>query len=291
MVTTMERARPRRVERRSSGHHRVPEPGSWRVEALSVVIVALMTVASALGLFMDGLYRDGPWVREALRGGDLTTLALVVPVLAASMVLARRGSQGARILWLGALAYGVYNYAYFAFGAAFNAIFPLHVVLLTASIATLLLAVSAFDLQAISDRVRVPGARWVGIFLAVVGSVLGGLWIVLSIRHTLTGELIGGLPEDGVHLVFAIDTSLLAPALVIAGVLLWRQHPAGFAAGATMTVMGAMYQVNLLAAGAFQAAAGVSGAEAFPPEGVVLAVGFLVVTLVLLGRRGPAVGG
>ena len=289
MAITIERKRVPRIEPRRGADGR--EPRMRRVEALSVAILALMTIASAMGLFVDGLYPDGAWAREALRGGDLTTIGLVVPALAASMVLARRGSTGARIVWLGALAYGVYNYAYFAFGAEFNAIFPLHIALLTASIVTLLLAVSTFDLRAIADRVRVPGARWVGIFLAVVGSVLGGLWIVLSIRHTLNGELIGGLPEDGVHLVFAIDTSLLAPALVIAGVLLWRRTPAGFAAGATMTVMGAMYQVNLLAAGAFQAAAGVPGAKAFPPEGVGLAVGFLVATLVLLGRRRPAEGG
>ncbi|HEX6399498.1 MAG TPA: hypothetical protein VF108_03385 [Actinomycetota bacterium] len=287
-ATTIERTRVPRVE---------PRPGAGgrgarmrRVEALSVAILVLMTVASTIGVSVDGLYPDGPWAREALRGGDLTTLALVVPALAASLLLARRGSAGARVVWLGALAYGVYNYAYFAFGAEFNAIFPLHVVLLTASIATLLLAATTFDLRAIAERVRVPGARWVGLFLAIVGSVLGGLWIALSIRHTVSGELIGGLPEDGVHLVFAIDTSLLGPALVIAGVLLWRRSEVGFAAGATMAVMGAMYQVNLLAAGAFQAAAEVPGAKAFPPEGVGLAVGFLVATLVLLGRRPSTVG-
>lgn len=289
MAMTIERTRVPRVEARRGADGR--EPRMRRVEALSVVILALMTIASAIGLFVDGLYPDGAWARDALRGGDLTTIGLVVPALAASMVLARRGSTGARIVWLGALAYGVYNYAYFAFGAEFNAIFPLHIALLTASIVTLLLAVSTFDLRSIAERVRVPGARWAGLFLAIVGSVLGGLWVALSIRHTVTGELIGGLPEDGVHLVFAIDTALLVPALVIAGVSLWRRTEAGFVGGATMAVMGAMYQVNLLAAGAFQAAAGVSGAKAFPPDGVVLAAGFLVATLWLLGRRPSTVRG
>src|SRR5918999_273182 len=63
---------------------------------LCVVIAALMVAASVAGLFIDGLYRDGPWAREAFRGGDLTTLLLAAPVLVASMVLSIRGSLRAR---------------------------------------------------------------------------------------------------------------------------------------------------------------------------------------------------
>ncbi|HET9671774.1 MAG TPA: hypothetical protein VFQ40_02865, partial [Actinomycetota bacterium] len=174
MATTIERP----VEREPRLGH--PTPAHRRtgpVEALTVAILGLMAVASAVGLTVEGLYHDGAWAREALRGGDLTTLALVLPTLAVALVLGRRGSAGGRIVWLGALAYGVYNYTYFAFGAEFNAIFPLHVALLTLSIVTLLLAVTTFDLRPIAARVRVAGARWVGVFLAVVGTVLGGLWL------------------------------------------------------------------------------------------------------------------
>ena len=39
--------------------------------------------------------------------------------------------------------------------------------------------------------------------------------------------------------------------------------------GTAMAVMGAMYQVNLLMAGLFQANANVPGVEAFPLEGIV----------------------
>ena len=48
-----------------------------------------------------------------------------------------------------------------------------------------------------------------------------------------------------------------------------------------MTVLGALYQVNLLLAGVFQANADVPGVKAFPPEGVFLITGFALACAVL----------
>lgn len=262
------------------------EPGLRAAFWLSGVIAALMVVASAAGLFVDDLYRDGPWAREALRGGDLTTIAVAAPVLLASMLVARRGSRAAQAVWLGALTYSVYNYAYYAFGTAFNDIFVLHIVLFSLSIAGLVLMVANIDIDAIAARFRdVRAARLIGGFLATVGVVLGGLWLFLAIRFAVTGELMADLPADGIHLVFAIDTSLLVPALVIAGVLLWRRTARGFVFGTAMAVMGGMYQVNLMTAGLFQASADVPGVKAFPLEGILLATGFALATLALLLHR------
>jgi hypothetical protein len=253
---------------------------------LSGAIAILMVIASAAGLLVDGLYRDGPWAREALRGGDLTTLAVAAPILLAGVVLARRGSRAAQAVWLGALAYSLYNYAYYVFGAEFNDIFVIHIALFSLSVGALVLAVANIDVGAVAARFRdVRGARVIGGFLVVVGIVLGGLWLFLAIRFAVTGELMADLPADGIHLVFAIDTSLLVPAFVIAGVLLWRRTAGGYVYGTAMAVMGAMYQVNLLLAGLFQASADVPGVKAFPLEGIVLASGFALATLALLLHR------
>jgi hypothetical protein len=262
------------------------KPGLRAAYWLSAAIGILMVVASAAGLLVDGLYRDGAWAREALRGGDLTTIAVAAPVLLASVLLARRGSRAAQAVWLGALAYSLYNYAYYVFGAEFNDIFVIHIALFSLSIAALVLAVANIDVGAIAARFSdVRGARVIGGFLAVVGIVLGGLWLYLAIRFAVTGELMADLPADGIHLVFAIDTSLLVPALVISGILLWRRTPRGFVFGTAMAVMGAVYQVNLLLAGVFQANADVPGVKAFPVEGIVLASGFALGTLTLLLHR------
>jgi hypothetical protein len=276
-------ARPIRVVDAERGPVATPYPRRIAY-GLSAVIAALMVVASAAGLFIDGLYRDGPWAREALRGGDLTTLLLVAPVLVWSLILSIRGSMRAQAVWIGALAYGIYNYAYYVFGAEFNDVFLVHIALLTLSIWATALAVASLDVGAVAAAFRVGrAARWVGGFLVLVGSILGGLWVFLAIRFAVTGKLMADIPADGIHLVFAIDLSLLVPALVVAGVLLWRRTRIGVVFGAVMTVMGGLYQVNLLVAGAFQANADVAGAKAFPPEGVVVASGFLLACAVLFG--------
>ena len=260
---------------------------------LSAVIAILIVVASAAGLSVDGMYRDGSWAREALRGGDLTTLTVAAPLLALSLVLARRGARSAQAVWLGMLAYSVYNYAYYAFGAAFNDIFVLHIALLALSIWTLALAIAGLDLRSVAERFRpARGTRSVGGFLVAVGSILGGLWVFLALRFAVTGELIADIPHEGIHLVFAVDTALLVPALVLSGVALWRRSEAGLVFGPAMAVMGAVYQVNLLVSGLFQANADVAGVKAFPLEGIVLAAGFGAGAIVLLlpryGRNGTS---
>jgi hypothetical protein len=275
------------LDARTVGTLRSEKPGLRSAYRLSAIIAVLMVVASVAGLLIDGLYTDGAWAREALRGGDLTTLAVAVPVLIGSLLLARRGSHAAEAVWLGVLAYAVYNYGYFAFGATFNDIFVLHIALLSLSIITLVLAVVNVDFEAIAARFRaIQGTRWVAGFLAVVGAGLGAIWVFLAIRFAITGELLADVPTDGIHLVFAIDTSLLVPALVMAGVLLWRRTTGGFVFAPTMVVMGAIYQVNLLLAGLFQANGDVPGVKAFPPEGIFLAAGFAVATAVMFVPRG-----
>ena len=102
------------------------------------------------------------------------------------------------------------------FGAEFNDIFLVHIALLTLSIWATALAVASLDVGAVAAAFRVGrAARWVGGFLVLVGSILGGLWIFLAIRFAVTGELMADIPADGIHLVFAIDLSLLVPALVV----------------------------------------------------------------------------
>lgn len=274
-------AAPTRVAPAEGG--RVVDPRTRRIAyGLSAAVVFHMLVASAAGLFIDGLYQDGPWAREALRGGDLTTLLLAAPILGWSLILSIRGSMRAQAAWIGVLAYGIYNYAYYVFGAEFNDIFLVHIALLTLSIWATALVVASLDVGAVAAAFRVGrAARWVGGFLVLVGSILGGLWFFLAIRFAVTGELMADIPADGIHLVLAIDLSLLVPALVVAGVLLWRRTRIGVVFGAVMTVMGGLYQVNLLVAGVFQANADVAGAKAFPPEGIVVATGFLLACVVL----------
>src|SRR5918994_5696220 len=226
---------------------------------LTALIIALMIAASVLGIVVDGLYREGPWAREAFRGGDVVTLVLVAPVLTGALLLVRRGSVRATIVWIGGLAYALYNYAYYVFGAAFNDAFLIHITIFSSSIFALVVAVSSLDIAAMAEPLRRPRlARWIGGFLTLVGVGQGGLWIFVIMRYAVTGEVLADIPVRGQHVVFALDLSLLVPALVVSGVLLWRQTPIGYVAAGIVSAVGALILLNLLVAAAVQADAGVA---------------------------------
>jgi hypothetical protein len=94
---------------------------------MSWAISGLMVIAALAGLFRNGLYHEGAWAREALRGGDLVTLVVAAPLLILSLTLSMSGSMRAVPMWIGLLAYSIYNYAFYALGAAFNDAFVLHI--------------------------------------------------------------------------------------------------------------------------------------------------------------------
>jgi len=279
---------PSLLEARSRGDGfdrtmRKPLPRS--VFVLSGLVVALMAVASAAGVLVRGVYPDGPWAREALRGGDLVTLVLAVPLLLGALIFSARGSRRAQVVWLAMLGYAIYTYAYYVFGAEFNDVFLPHIAILSMSIFALALLAPRLDVAGIAARIRGgAAARWVGAFLILVGLGQGGLWAFLIVRFALTGELLADIPVDGQHLVFALDLALLAPTLVVAGILLFRRTATGLVMGAAVSLFGLVYQVNLQTAAVFQDVAGVPGVRAFPLEGIVLLLGFVIASAVLLSK-------
>jgi hypothetical protein len=264
--------------------------GSKVAYVLSAIVAAASVVASGGGLSIKDLYQDDTsWATAALRGGDLVTLVVAVPTLVVAMVLASRGSSRARLVWIGALAYTVYNFAFYVFGAAFNDLFLVHVVAFSSSIFALIATIMGLDASAIARgyRSRAP-VRAVAALLVLVGVVFATLWSVFSISYAATGRLsLGAATLEGMHTVFAIDLSLMVPGMALAGVLLWRRRPWGFVMGAAMSVFGAVYQLNLASAGWFQANAGVEGVKRIDPVGAVFIVVFLLAAAVVIRALRP----
>ena len=239
-----------------------PGPRLTAAWVLSGVLLLLMVVQAALGLAVGDLYPEEPWAVAAFRGNDLVTLLVAAPVLAVAMFASRRDASSASLLvWLGMLHYGVYNFAYYAFGAAFSDVFLLHVATFSLSTIGLMMLGSSIDaVEAAKGVVGGTRARVVAAFTTVVGLALLGAWGTMSVRFAVTGQL----PEDvmppaAVHLVYALDMGVLAPAFVVAGGLLWRRVPWGGVLGVAINASGAAYLAVLEAVGGFQADAGIAG--------------------------------
>lgn len=268
----------------------VPPPalvGTRAATVLTSVVVVAATIASVGGLAIHGLYTDhSAWATAALRGGDLVTLVLVVPGLILATLLARRGSVRARLVWGGLLGYGVYNFAFYVFGATFNDLFLAHVVALSASIFALIAWATELDATAIAARfdARTP-RRAVAVLLLTIAAVFATLWTTFSLVYAVTGHLtLGAATLAGMHLVFALDLSLMAPSMAVGGVWLWRRRPWGYVAASALCVFGAAYQANLAAAGLFQANAGVEGVKVVDPMGATVLAAFVVAAVAMLRR-------
>ena len=257
---------------------------------LTALLLGLMVVQSLLGLVVDGLYPEQTWAVAALRGNDLVTLVVAVPLLAGATLSSwRRPSTASVVVWLAMLFYGVYNYAYYAFGAAFSDVFLLHVAALAVSAYALLMLGTSVDAEVVALGVRAgPWARVVAVFTGLVGAALVGAWGTMSVRYALTGALPEDvMPPEAVHLVYALDLAVLAPAFLVAGVLLWRRVPWGAVLAAAVNVSGAVYLAVLWAVGGFQADAGIADRTWASPVAIGSTLLCLAAALVLLvpGRR------
>jgi hypothetical protein len=195
---------------------------------LSMVIAFLLTVASASGLFIADFYRDNTLIAAALRGNDLVSLVVAVPLLVIALVFCLRGSQKAQLLWLGMLGYTLYNYAFYLFGAAFNPLFLIYVMLFSLSIFALIFGLPKVDIYEISQRFnpRTP-VKWIGGFMLFFAVFLGGMWISRSLNFIITGKVPQDIIQTGhpTSIVYALDLSLLIPFLVLGAFLLWQRQP------------------------------------------------------------------
>jgi len=271
-----------------------PRGGLGALDALSVLLATVMAAASLAGLLIEALYRDNTWSSAAFRGTDAATLVLAVPTLLVALVLGRRGSIGARLVWLGVLTYDVYNYAFYVFGAAFNEAFLLYAAALGLALALLVFATPRV-LTLVAPPRKGP-LRTVGGYLVGVGLVFGALWTVQSLTFVATGRLPQVITDSGLHtsVVFALDLTLIVPWLVIAGVLLWRRTAPGLALGIVMNTLAVLYMAALATSGAFQQAAGIPNATWSTPPYLEIGIASLVALVLLLPRlrrAGPAGAG
>jgi hypothetical protein len=142
---------------------------SRSVLRLGWVIVVLATVAALAGLLARGgpgpssfvsargqtvqlsgrgLYRhDSVFTDAGNRGVDAVTLALGVPLLVFSLVRSRRGSPHGGLLLAACLGYFLYVYTTMALGTAWNQLFLVYVVLMSASLFALLRLLGGHELR------------------------------------------------------------------------------------------------------------------------------------------------
>ena len=209
---------------------------------LTAPIAVLLAVAAGSGLFVDGLYRDSPSLVAQAIGQDVVTLVVALPALVICAILASRGSERGRLIWLGVLGYVVYTYATYAFGIRFNPMFLVYVALLGCSLYALIGGLATTDFEALKMRFaqrRTP-VKVASVFLAVVAILFYFVWLSEAAPAVLMGEVPQSVIEDGTptNVIHVVDMAWLLPGMLLSALWLWRKRAIGYAlAGVLLTLL------------------------------------------------------
>jgi hypothetical protein len=263
-------------------------PSLQTTRTLSRLLALLALLASLGGLLLPDLYRDKPAYELIWKGNDAVTLALIVPALLVCIERAGRDQVVARLVWLGLLAYLVYNYAFYLFGAAFNAFFLLYVALFAGALFTLFIALWQLDVAAVARRLTDGRPlRWIAVYLAVIAAILLSFEGGMSAAFWFTGEV----PKPP-SLIFALDLSFVLPYMLLAAGLLWRRRVWGYVLGAMMLVKGITYGTVLSVNALLLSQSALPDRDPFWPFYLFVALGSLagLVALLQKPRAIPAAG-
>ena len=204
---------------------------------LSLVIAILMAAASIIGLLNRAAIYPTDALVQSFVPSDGVNLVVGLPILLGSMWLARRGRLVGLLLWPGALLFVLYNYIVYVFAVPLTPVFALHLTLLVLSTYTVIALAAGIDGAAV--RRRLAGA----VPERLAGGILGtfGLLFLLRVGVVLAAALTTPTPVADTELALHIADSLIAPALIVGGVLLWRRRELGYVAG-----LGLLFQTSML---------------------------------------------
>jgi hypothetical protein len=225
---------------------------------LTAIIILLVCIASAGGLWITGLYRDPATIVPALRGQDLVTL-LIQPALLTVMIISRNGSTRAKLIWLGLLGYLLYTYLGAALGYYLNNFTLIYIAIFSLSFFAMLSVLSSLDLKALSSKFdmaipRVP----VVIFLLLIAFMLGTLELLENLKFIQTAVIPSGMKTSGGtnYFVYTLDLGLIVPLSVLSAWWLWQRKPWGFVGAGVLLIKACAMGLALLAMNWFSVNAG-----------------------------------
>jgi hypothetical protein len=249
---------------------------NWLVPLIGI----LALVAAGVGLFYQGggrpftfttlygetvqisgqgvYYHDTPFAAAGARGTDVVTLFLVLPLLAVSFWLYRRGSLRGGFLLAGTLAYLLYYGASRGLATAYNNLFLVYIALFSASFFAFALALTAIDLEALPTRVspRLPrGGMAVSMFVAGLGTAF--IWLSDAVSALIENRAPDALGPHTTVVTYTLDVGIIVPAALLAGILLLRRAPLGYLLSGVLTLMLALVGVMVIGQTVLQVSAGI----------------------------------
>lgn len=199
---------------------------------LSIAAAALAFAGSGVALASGRIYAGlTPVFLPQAIAQDIGNLVLASPVMVICAVLALRGSLRALMVWLGVVAFTVYNYVIYTFSIPFGPLYPVWVAVLGLSLHALIGGLTSLDSASIAAQFRSPRAARVSAWvLLAVASLFGLVWLSEDVPALLAGSpqqsgIAMNLPTNPVH---TLDYAFFLSAAVVCGIRLLKNRSFGY---------------------------------------------------------------
>lgn len=193
----------------------------WVSGALAVVAA----VAAAGTFFVPGVLRGTAVMNGSARGTAVVMLAAGLPLLVISMYVASRGSIRARIVWLGAVAYFLYNSVMFIIGTPFNQLYLVYEAMLGLSIWSTVFVIRTIDLGSFRQRF-LPAfpSRAIALYMLAIVALNTLVWLRGAVPGVLSSSPPAVLEGTGLVTVptYDQDFAFWLPLIAIAAIWMWR---------------------------------------------------------------------
>ncbi len=248
---------------------------------LSIAAAVLAVLGSIIALSVPGIYaRLTPVFLPQALAQDIANLAIASPAWLILAAFALRGSLRAYLLWLGVLAFTIYNYVIYTFSVPFGPLFLLWVAVLGLSLYALIGGVSSVDHDAVKAVFTSPHAvAVVGWFLIATGILFALLWLSEDVPALLRGTMPQSvvdmaLPTNPVHV---LDLAFFLPGVLVAGWLLLKGRALAYTLAPAFIVFLILTGIPILITPVVQATRGEAAGW-----GVLFPIGTLTVLLLCL---------
>jgi len=222
------------------------------ITIFTVILIFLTLIATLGGLFLDNLYQDNAQFTQIWKSNDIITLYVVLPLLIGSMLYTHlKKSTFSLLIWYSMIWFLCYNYAFYVFGASFNAFYLIHLFIYTLSILTIILALIHFPIQTfkVSKKRSALDYTVVGIMIFLSLGLLS-IYGIQSINFALHGILPEIITASGhvTSIVFSLDISMVVLFFILSAVLILKRNPWGYLIAFIVQLKGVVYMVVLTVA-------------------------------------------